>query len=54
MVIGLLLPRGWGVPIYNWKSYLQFEKIKSKNEYVQLEKIKTKKIKKESYVQFQK
>ena len=23
------LPRGWGVPMYNWKSYLQFEKIKS-------------------------
>ena len=42
MVVGLLLPRGWGVPIYNWKSYLQFEKIKSKS-YVQLEKIKSKK-----------
>ena len=36
------LPRGWGAPMYNWKSYLQFEKIKSK-KYVQLEKIKTKK-----------
>ena len=42
------LPRGWGAPMYNWKSYLQFEKIKSK-KYVQLEK-KSKK----GYVQFQK
>ena len=48
------LPRGWGESIYNWKSYLQFEKIKIEKGYVQLEKIKTKKIKKESYVQFQK
>ena len=39
MVVGLLLPRGWGVPIYNWKSYLQFEKIKSKS-YVQWEKVR--------------
>ena len=46
-VVGLLLPRGWGVPIYNWKKAIyNFEKIKSKKKYVQLEKkIKNKKLK---------
>ena len=28
-VVGLLLPRGWGVPIYNWKKAIyNFEKNK--------------------------
>ena len=43
------LPRGWGAPIYNWKSYLQFEKIKIEKSYLQFEKIKSK-----SYVQLEK
>ena len=47
-VVCVLCHAGWGAPIYNWKkSYLQFEKIKSKS-YVQLEKIKTKKLKKKA------
>ena len=51
MVVRVLCHAGGALLFTNWKSYLQFEKIKSKNGYVQLEKIKTKK---ESYVQFQK
>ena len=39
MVVCVLCHAGWGAPMYNWKSYLQFEKIKTK-KYVQLEKIK--------------
>jgi len=48
------LPRGWGEPIYNWKSYLQFEKIKIEKGYVQFEKIKTKRIEKKAMYRLKK
>ena len=43
------LPRGWGVPIYNWKK-LQFEKIKTKKKkgLCTIQKLKTKNITNES------
>ena len=43
----VLLPRGWGVPIYNWKN-LKSGKIKSKKGLCTIQKVKTKNITNES------
>ena len=48
MVVCILCHAGGALLFTIEKSYLQFEKIKSKNGYVQLEKIKTKKIEKKA------
>ena len=32
------LPRGWGVPIYNWKNLKKWKTKKLKRDYVQFKK----------------